>query len=145
LLAVYRKYVEECPAKHGLFLALLKMLRPAIQNQKCLTEWWHSVIRPTLTTIGYRREEIEQARDILLDIMVFDMDSDGSGDMAHLSLTFAKLLIEEYLSRTRSASRNSFSESGAQLSEDEFIATEMESIITSYGRKKPKVSFVNCF
>lgn len=143
LLAVYNKYVAEAPQKHGLFLLLLKMMRPAIQNEKHLLEWWNMVLQPTLTTIGYRREEIQDTRDILLSMLVFDADHDPNGDLAHLSTASAKLLIEEYLSRTRISSGIPDPDAGTRLRENEFIATEIESIITSYGRKKPKVSTVH--
>jgi hypothetical protein len=136
LLAIYNKYVVNCAEKHSVFVALLRLLRPTIRNEKHLLEWWEMVILPTLTTLGYRRDEIEDAREYTLGILIFDPDEDAAGEKTHFSAQILRKLLEEYFARMTISNK----ESGIRWREDEFVAQELETIITAYGRKKPKVS-----
>jgi hypothetical protein len=129
LLSIYKKHVADRPQWRALFLALLRALQPAIRGEQHLTEWWSLVVRPAVTTIGYKRDEIEDARDFLLGVLAFESDDEPIGDKAHISAALSRNLINEYLAHS------TVSASG----EDEFIAHELESIISSYGRRKPKV------
>lgn len=135
LLPLYKKYVVDDPEKLGPFLSALRQLRPAIRGEARLTEWWNTVIRPTIDAIGHKRDEIEDAREFLLGILVFDSEDDASGEKAQLSATFTKKLLDAYLQRTKLPR----AEGEVIRPEDEFVAHELESILILFGRKKPKV------
>ena len=135
LLPLYKKYVADNPDKHGPFLSALKLLRPAIRGEGRLAEWWILVIRPTIDAIGHKREEIEDAREFLQGILIFDAEDDKSGGKAQLSAQFSKRLLEAYLERTKVPS----TEDDTVSPQDEFIAHELESVLITFGRRKPKV------
>ncbi|OCK77389.1 hypothetical protein K432DRAFT_395632 [Lepidopterella palustris CBS 459.81] len=134
LLPLYKKYVAESPDKHGPFLSALRLLRPAIRGESRLEEWWTLVIRPTIDAIGHKRDEIEDAREFLQGILVFDADDDKDGEKARLSAHFSQRLLDAYLARTRIPT----GEDDTTSPEDEFIAHEMESVLIAFGRRKPK-------
>lgn len=135
LVQLYKKNVAGAPNQHGPFLAVLKVLRPAIRGESRLLEWWNLVIKPTVDAIGHKREEIEGARDFLLGVLVFDSDEDSTGENARISKIFSKHLLDAYLSRTKIPTADSDTTSP----EDDFIAHELESVLISFGRRKPKV------
>lgn len=134
LLPLYKKYVADNPDKHGPFLSALKLLRPAIRGESRLAEWWTLVIRPTIDAIGHKREEIEDAREFLQGILIFDAEDDKSGGKAQLSAQFSKRLLEAYLERTKIP----FTEDDTASPQDEFIAHELESVLITFGRRKPR-------
>jgi hypothetical protein len=136
LLSVYNKYVSNNPELHGQFVHILRLLRPAILGVKRLEEWWSLVIRPTVDAIGHKRDTIEDAREFLLSILVFDADEDPSREKASLSIQFTRRLMEAYLARSKIPT-----DEGEVVSpEDEFIAQELEGILVAFGKKKPLVS-----
>jgi hypothetical protein len=135
LLSIHSKYVASNPELHGLFVHILRQLRPAIRGERRLEEWWTLVIRPTVDAVGHKRHHIEDAREFLLGIMVFDQDEDSTGEHAELSRQFTKRLMDAYLVRSKIPT----SEGEVVSPEDEFIAQELEGILVAFGRKKPQV------
>lgn len=94
------------------------------------------MIRPTIDAIGHKRETIEDAKEFILRVLVFDEDEDYMGEQATISAHFTERLIDAYLTRTRIP----FGDGAVISPEDEFIAHELEGILVSFGRRKPKVS-----
>jgi hypothetical protein len=139
LLSVYNRHVAESPDKHGPFVHILRLLRPAIRGEKRLEDWWTLVIRPTVDAIGHKRDTIEDAREFLLGVLVFDADEDRTGEKASLSGHFTRHLMMAYLARTKIPT----SESETVSPEDEFIAQELEGILVAFGKKKPQVSLAH--
>ncbi|KAF2423587.1 hypothetical protein EJ08DRAFT_652702 [Tothia fuscella] len=134
LLAIHGKYVANNPELHGLFVHLLRQLRPTLRGVKRLEEWWTLVIRPTVDAVGHKRHTIEDAREFLLGIMVFDQDEDLTGENAELSRRFTRKVMDAYFVRSKIPT----SESEVVSPEDEFIAQELEGILVAFGRKKPQ-------
>ncbi|KAF1982198.1 hypothetical protein K402DRAFT_407851 [Aulographum hederae CBS 113979] len=134
LLSVYNKSVLESPEKHGPFVSVLRLLRPAITGQSRLDEWWMLAIKPTIDAVGHRRDTIEDAREFLLGIMTFDPEEDHSGERSKTSTHFTTKLIDAYLARTRIPSGTE----EAVSPEDDFIAHELEAILVAFGRKMPE-------
>ncbi|KAF2103324.1 hypothetical protein NA57DRAFT_52850 [Rhizodiscina lignyota] len=134
LLNVYQKYVPDALEKHGAFVNVLRHLRPVITGEKRLEEWWTLVIRPTIDAVGHKRDTIEDAREFLLGILVFDEDEDPTGEHARISAHFTQRLIDAYLARTRIP----FSDGAVISPEDDFIAHELETVLVTFGRRKPK-------
>lgn len=132
---VYSKYVAASPEKHGAFVNALRHLGPAITGETSLEHWWTLVIRPTIDAVGHKRETIEDAKEFLLGILVYDVDEDKDGLHAKLSSYFAQKLLSAYLTRTKIPSGTE-----AVISpEDDFIASQLENVLVAFGRRNPKV------
>lgn len=137
LHALYQRHVAQSPEKRGPFLSLLRLVRPAITGEARLTTWWSLLIKSTIDGIGHKRHEIEDASEFLQTILVYDPDHDKDGEHAQLSSLFLKRILDVYLIRTNilSSSEDSISP------ENDFVSHQLESIIVTFGRKMPKVSF----
>jgi hypothetical protein len=136
LLSIYGKYVANNSELHGQFVRVLRLLRPAIVGVKRLEEWWSLVIKPTVDSIGHKRDTIEDAREFLLGILVFDADEDPTREKASLSIQFTRRLMDAYLLRSKIPT----GEGEVVSPEDEFIAQELEGILVAFGKRKPQVS-----
>jgi hypothetical protein len=134
LLLIYNCHVVGNVDKHPPFVAALRLMRPLIRGEQRLDTWWNLLIRPTIDSCGPRRDSIEEAREFLLRVLVFDAEEDPTGEMAAVSATFTRKLLECYLVRTKIPSGDD-----VVSPEDEFIAQELEGILVAFGRKKPKV------
>ncbi|KAF1919814.1 Hamartin protein-domain-containing protein [Ampelomyces quisqualis] len=134
LHALYQRHVAASPEKHGAFLAVLRLVRPAITGEARLTVWWTLVLKPTLDGTGYRRQDIEHARELAQSILVYDAEADKDGEHAHLSQLFTKRLLDAYLARTNVH----LSPDDAISPENELIAQELEAVLVAFGQKMPK-------
>ncbi|PSN62206.1 hypothetical protein BS50DRAFT_140421 [Corynespora cassiicola Philippines] len=134
LLSLYMKHVAGSPEKQAAFLAVLRLVRPALTGESRLSEWWGLVLKPTIDGIGHKRHEIEDARHFLQTILVYDADDDKDGELARLSDSFCWKVLDAYLARTKIPS----STEDTVSPEDEFVSHELESVLVAFGRKKPK-------
>ncbi|KAF1846742.1 uncharacterized protein K460DRAFT_129390 [Cucurbitaria berberidis CBS 394.84] len=134
LHALYLRHVAGSPEKHGAFLSALRMLRPAITGETRLTTWWDLVLKPTIDGIGHKRHEIEDARDFVQSILVYDVDADQDGERARLSNVFTKKILDMYLERTSIPS----SLEDTMSPGNEFASHELELVLVTFGRKMPK-------
>jgi len=134
LMAVHNKYVVGNSENHPPFLATLRALRPVLRGESRLDEWWTLVIRPTIDSIGHKRDTIEDAKEFLLGVMVYNQEEDKTGEKAIISEHFTRQLLDAYLERTKIPFGDEI-----VSPEDEFIAHDIEGILVSFGRKKPKV------
>ncbi|KAI8942650.1 hypothetical protein NX059_000703 [Plenodomus lindquistii] len=134
LHALYLRHVAGQPEKHGAFLSALRLLRPVITGETRLTAWWELVLKPTIDGVGHKRLEIEDAREFVLSVVVFDADADTNGEQAHMSALFTKKLLDAYLARTNGP----LSIDHDLSPENEFASHELESLIVAFGRKMPK-------
>ncbi|KAJ4379729.1 hypothetical protein N0V86_004911 [Didymella sp. IMI 355093] len=135
LHSLYQRHVAEDAAKHGAFLSALRLVRPALIGEARLTVWWNLVLKPTIDGIGHTRQKIEDARDIVQSMLVYDAEEDQTGEHARLSKLFTKRIIDAYLVRTDVSA----SPENAVSPENEFIANELESVLIAFGRKMPKL------
>ena len=110
-------------------------MRPAIVGQKRLQDWWSLIIKPTLDTVGQKRETVEDVKEFLLSILVYDAEEDSNGEKKKLSELFARRILSVYLSRMKVLS----SETKFVSPEDEFVANDIQEILVAFGRKNPKV------
>jgi hypothetical protein len=134
LLLIYNCHVVGNIDKQPPFVAALRLLRPVIRGERRLDTWWDLLIRPTIDSCGPRRDSIEEAREFLLRILVFDVEEDSTGELAAMSSKFTRKLLDAYLTRTKIPLGDD-----VVSPEDEFIAQELEGILVAFGRKKPKV------
>ncbi|KAF1816880.1 hypothetical protein P152DRAFT_3085 [Eremomyces bilateralis CBS 781.70] len=136
LHTVFQKYVQPNPDKHAAFISLIRTLRPAYTpSDSQLYEWWNKVIRPTIGSIGHKRTTIDNAREFMLSVLVYDEDSDEDGQHARLSRDFTAWLLDAYMARSNVQSRNSME---MQNPGDELKAHELEKVLLAFGRKRPK-------
>lgn len=134
LETVYSKHVAAFPEKHGAFVNALRHLSPAITSESSLEHWWTRVIRPTIDAVGHKRETIDDAKEFLLGILVYDVDEDKDGQRAKLSACFAQKLLDAYLTRTKIPSGTE----AVIAPEDDFVASQLESVLVTFGRRNPK-------
>ncbi|KIW00443.1 uncharacterized protein PV09_07971 [Verruconis gallopava] len=133
LLSLHNKYIAATPDKLGPFVHVLRLLQPAIRGEKRLEDWWLLVIRPVVDAIGHRRDTVDDAREFLLGVLLFDPDDDPNGEHAALSAKFVSRVLEAYMGRCKVPTL----ESDEILPEDEFVAQELEGILVAFGRKRP--------
>jgi hypothetical protein len=138
LHALYQRHVAASPEKHGAFLAVLRLVQPALTGEARLTVWWKLVLKPTIDGIGHKRQAINDARDFVQDILVYDAEADKDGEQARLSMLFTKRLLDAYLARTNVP----LSAEDTISPENDFLSHELESVLVAFGRKMPKVCCV---
>lgn len=136
LHTLYQRHVAQTPDKNGAFLSLLRLVRPALTGESRLTVWWNLIVKPTIDSTGHKRQQVEDAKDFLHSILVYDAEEDKEGEHGRLSRLFTKRVLDAYLARTKvpSAANDMISP------DDEVIAQELEFVIVTFGRKMPKVS-----
>ncbi|KAE9985821.1 hypothetical protein EG327_004578 [Venturia inaequalis] len=134
LLSIRNKPRSTSSERLGAFVHVLRLLRPCIRGDKRLGEWWLTVIKPIVDSVGHKRDTIEDAREFLLGILVFDADDDTTGEKASLSAQFTRRILEAYLVRTKIPT----TDEEVVSPEDEYIAQELEGILVAFGKKKPK-------
>lgn len=138
LLNLYNKLVVTDDSRHAVFLASLRLLSPAIRGADRLLAWWNILLRPTIESLGSHKGVVVDAREMLLNVLVFDDDDDADGEKARTSAIFTDKLLEVYLERTRILSPDAGPDTASDPSSS-VIAEHLESVLVSFGRKKPKV------
>ncbi|KAL9063228.1 MAG: hypothetical protein Q9157_008343, partial [Trypethelium eluteriae] len=134
LLTVFHRHVASSNEKHAPFIRTLRQFRPAITGQARLLEWWELIIRPSIDTIGQKKNVNEEAKELLLSILVYDVEDKDKEEKAKLSNKFLTVLLSIYLDRARLPTADGITTSP----EDEYIARDLESLFVAFGRKKPK-------
>jgi hypothetical protein len=134
LTSLHTKHVAGSPDKCATFLHVLKAVRPALIGEARWNEWWDLVLKPAITSLGRKRNELEDARELILAILFFEDDQDKDGDQARLSQMFLGYLFDLYLARTRIPSPVE----QVLSPEDEYVSQEIESILVAFGRRRPK-------
>ncbi|KAK6385305.1 hypothetical protein LTR65_009231 [Meristemomyces frigidus] len=141
LKSFWERFVGENPARNGLFVGVLRELRPAIIRHADIMEWWELVVKRVVTGTAYKKPTQDDALGFLVGCMINDDDegSDEEDDQAtaHTSDRLLGELLGIYIFRTRSLTE-----------EDEFVAPEnakvaqhVEDILIAFGRKQPEEFF----
>lgn len=140
LLSIHNKYVATSPDKLSAFAHVLRLLQPTVSSENRLEDWWLLVMRPIIDSIGHTRQSIEDAKEWLLSVLLFDADRDEMGNRALLSAKFLTRVVAAYMGRSKVPTL----EAEEVSPEDEFIAQEWESILITFGKKKPLVRCSKC-
>lgn len=135
LLNIRETNLEPDPAKLGPFLQALRLLRPAIKDQARIQKWWDLVALPIVDSIGHKRVEVDHAAGFLLDTLEHGAGEDTEEARTETSALLANTLLSSYLKRTLASD----GESEGTPAEDEFVAKQLETVLVTYGSKKPKV------
>lgn len=136
LYSIYQRHVAASQEKHGAFMSVLRMVRPAITGEPRLTVWWNAILKPTLDGAGHKRQQIEDATEVALSILVYDPEADSDGEHARLSRLFTKRTLDAYLARTNVP----LSPEDIISTDNELVTLQLESLIVTFGRKMPKVT-----
>ncbi|KAF2451432.1 hypothetical protein P171DRAFT_450329 [Karstenula rhodostoma CBS 690.94] len=134
LLSLYHKHVAGNPGNLGPFLGVLRAVRPALTGEARLGEWWDLVLKPTIDSVGHKRREVEDAKELLLSFLIYEADDDNDKECARLSDLFLRKTLDVYLARTKVPSETEHIASP----EDDYISNEVESVLVAFGRKQPK-------
>ncbi|KAI9829857.1 MAG: hypothetical protein M1819_005955 [Sarea resinae] len=138
LLDLYRSSVSQDPSKQPAFLACLRLLRPAIHIADQLIAWWDLVIRPSFTSVGQEKAVVEDARELLLSVLIYDADEDEDGEKARASGLLRDKLLDFYLEKTKIPNFVDDETFIPGHEQDRLIASNLESILVAFGRRKPK-------
>lgn len=138
LLPLYNKHVAANPENLAPFLSVLRAVRPALTGEARLVEWWDLVLKPTIDSVGHKKYEMEEAKELLLAFLVYDTDEEKDKEKekenARMSYLFLRKTLDLYLARTRVPS-------GAEdivSPTDDYISSGIESVLVAFGRKQPK-------
>ena len=132
LLSIYERDVCDHPARYAPFLSILRKLRTSIKGGGRMLQWWDKLCIPVLSHLGEEKGLALEARNTLLDILIYDEDDEHVEDAITTSDTVAENLIAIWLAKCNSVA--------AHLDENsKFIESQLRSILISFGRKRPKV------
>ncbi|KAF5872812.1 putative tuberous sclerosis 1 protein [Botrytis fragariae] len=131
LLSIYEKDICDHPTRYAPFLSILRKLRTSIKGGGRMLQWWDKLCIPVLSHLGEEKGLALEARNTLLDILIYDEDEEHVEDAITTSDTVAENLIAIWLAKCNSVATN--------LDENsKFIESQLRSILISFGRKRPK-------
>jgi len=135
LLSIYDGPVSSDAEKLPMFLQLLHLLRPCIQGQDRLEEWWTKVVEPIVNGTGYKRIEIQRASGLLISVLDYDAEQDDHQEQARISSHFINVVLSVWLKRTQVPSP----EQESLTVEDQHVARQLEDVLIGFGKKKAQV------
>lgn len=131
LLAVYQKDVVGKPTRLPAFLAILRLVRPGLSGSGRLLQWWDLLSVPVMEQLGEQKALAAEARDTLLNILVYDEDEKNLDDAVATSNTMAENLMSTWLQKA--APEAEFDD------EAQFVGKNLRRILLTFGKKRPKV------
>lgn len=137
----WERCVGENPAKTGLFVGVLKELRPAIVRQADIMEWWELVVKPVITATGYKKQAQDDAQAFLVGCMVHEGDVDSDYEDNHAGASTSDRLLGELLSIYISRTRTLTEEDQLIAPENAKVAQHIENVLVAFGRKQPEELF----
>lgn len=134
LLVIYHKDIVHHPNRYSFFLALLRHLRPVLKGRRLL-EWWDLLYPNIFNSLTEEKGLANEAQSILLNILVYDEDGEGSAEAGKISGALFDRLIKLWLENCNATAADN---PAAYL-----IKGQIQHILLSYGRKRTKVDFIN--
>lgn len=139
LKSFWERHVGESPHKSGAFCGVLKELRPAITAEADIWDWWRTAIKPVISATGYRKQALDDAQDFLIGSMVHHDEEAGRESPSQLPSRLCSELFGIYISRTREVS----DEDALIAPENAQIASQVESVLIAFGKKRTRDFFAN--
>ena len=133
LLAIYQKDVVDKPPRYAPFLAILRHLKPAISGAGRLLQWWDKLSGPVLSLLGDERGLTAEARETLLDILVYDEEEKDLADAVASSAVLSEKLLQTWLEKANPGFAEEFD---ARV---QFVEDQIRRILLTFGKKRPKV------
>ncbi|KAI5276455.1 hypothetical protein E4T47_00719 [Aureobasidium subglaciale] len=137
LRTVYRHHVEARPNKLPAFVAVLKLLRPAITSDSHLASWFRNVAIPFVDQPATSRSAMSDAQDFVLDCLCHDDASRHARDKPPSSPHLCSILLDAYITRT-----TAHADSPSVQTQDH-AARQLQSMLTAFARKNPHDFFVS--
>lgn len=137
LLSIYNTQVVSNPARLAPFLAALRFLKPAINGSGRILQWWEKLSANVLTNLGTEKGLAHEARQTLLEILVWEEEDEddedhGKADKLMTAKAVAESLVETWILKSKAALDFADTQS-------KFVEGQIQIILLSFGRKKPKV------
>lgn len=136
LLNLFRQWVEVNPTKLGLFMTILKYLRPLIATEAYLVRWFNTAVRSFVHQAGAKRCSIDDAQDFVVGAMVYDDETPDARDRSHTCAKLASLLLDSYMSHTTLPSTE---DQDMPLQLKGQATQQLQNMLLAFGRKKAKV------
>lgn len=134
LLILYKNIVEQYPTSLAAFLAILSRLKQFFPQTGRLLQWWNELLIPILNNLSIQPKLADEARDILLDILVYDEDDSEGKRLENLkasSFSVAEILLSSWLLKIKQADDELNDLAG-------YVAGHIQLILIEYGKKRPK-------
>lgn len=137
LRSFWERFVGENPAKTGPFIGVLRELRSILVREADILEWWQLVLKPAICSTFYKRAVLEDAQEFAVGCMVRTGDEEEKYGRSTVAARLMNDLLATYIARTRGLAE----EDQFVAPENAQIASQVEAVIVSYGRKEPKELF----
>ncbi|KAE8447168.1 hypothetical protein EG329_010999 [Mollisiaceae sp. DMI_Dod_QoI] len=137
LFHVYQSSFVDQPARLAPFLSILRTLKPVLRGSGRSLQWWDKLSTPVMIHLGVEKGLAFEARDTLLEILVFDEEDEASRleDAQVTSDAVADSLLATWLEKTE-LTAGGFDEHSS------FVVKQIQAILIAFGKKRPK-DFLN--
>ncbi|KAK3714956.1 hypothetical protein LTR37_007446 [Vermiconidia calcicola] len=132
LKSFWEHYVRGGPQKTGLFVGALKELGPAVIGGTNILEWWQLAVKPVISSTGYEKLALEDAKEFLVSTMVLENGEESTADR------LCGELLALYVTRTRPVTDANEQHTAAENAQ---VAHQVEDVLVALGRKRPKQLF----
>jgi solute carrier family 25 protein 16 len=132
LLNIYQRDVKNNSNRYTSFIAMLRHLRPAMIGSTRIMQWWETLMAPMLDHLAEEKGLVFEYRGILLDILVYDTDSEMGSYDADASALLSEKLLELWLKNSLIAS----SEAGTAA---QYLEEQLKLVLIEFGKRRPKV------
>ncbi|WPH04730.1 Hypothetical protein R9X50_00762500 [Acrodontium crateriforme] len=141
LKGFWEKHVGDNAAKLGVFVGVLRELRPIITRGGDVLNWWKKVLKPVITGLEYKKAALDDAQEFLVNFMICDepreTDEDATRKWERESNNILKDLLSIYILRTQI-----LSDDDTFVAKDNIqISQQVEAVLIAFGRKQPKTLF----
>jgi solute carrier family 25 (mitochondrial carrier protein), member 16 len=132
LLNIYERDVKNNPNRYSTFIAILRLLRPALTGSARVMQWWETVMLPMLDHLAEEKGLVFEYRGILLDILIYDTDGEKKSYDANASALLSEKLLELWLKKASMI----YSEAGPEV---QYLEEQVKQVLIEFGKKRPKV------
>ncbi|KAF2483192.1 Hamartin protein-domain-containing protein [Neohortaea acidophila] len=136
LKGFWEKYVRDTPQKFGMFMGVVRELRPAIAHSE-VQRWTNTLAFPILNSTGHAKTAVEDAAEFLIGFMLYDEEQEDITSQAQRSGEICKRLWDIYSDRTSILATSD----PLEASDNAQVAQQVEDVLIAFGRKKPKDLF----
>lgn len=132
LFNVYQSSFLEYPTRLAPFLRILSTLRPVLRGSGRSLQWWDKLSTPVMIHMGVEKGLAIEARDILLEILVYDEEEESRlEDAQFTSDAVADSLLATWLEKTEVAA-------GECDEHAIFLVKQIQDILIAFGKRRPK-------
>jgi solute carrier family 25 protein 16 len=135
LWSLFQKDVRDQPTRYAIFLAILRLLNPALRRSNKILQWWDVLFVPVLGHIREQKGLAVEAHNFLLDVLVYDDDDENieGTDAAQTSMEVSEQLLDTYIKQATLA--NTESDTAAS-----YMERQIKKVLMAFGYKRQRVS-----